>query len=330
MELQSPILNFSANSSLSIADEAVQLSAAKNSSAQVLESEQRSLEHSKNQPQAARESTSVVSKLVAGAEDAVAVYGQLVSGSSADASTKPANDSLKDVASIRAEQTNTASGKLSAEIDFERAELKIIQQLASRDREVKTHEQTHAAIAGPHAGSPSYSYTNGPDGRLYATTGQVSIDTSPVENDPRATLEKAQVIIRAALSVSDPSPADRQVASEAKSIALKALSELSEDRVQQDDVKEIVRDTQIQAEQKKLEREEFLAEAELKQAKQDRNDALAETRKRSADASIEVLKEYNSQIHEIQETLRRLNIQLVDTGVFVKSFPEGFVIDQNV
>ena len=330
MELQSPTLSFPNTSSLSIAEETQQLSSAKNSSVQQLKSAQQNLQHSNNQPRSTGASTSVVSKLVAGVEDAVAVYGQLVSDTSVDISSKPANDSLREVAVVRAEQVSTASKNLAAEIDFERAELKVIQQLASRDREVKTHEQTHASIGGPHAGSPSYSYTNGPDGRLYATAGEVSIDTSPIENDPRATLEKAQVIIRAALSVSDPSPADRQVASEAKSIALQALSEIRDSSVQEDDVKDVFRDTQVQTEQKKLEREEFLAEAELKQARQDRNDALAETRKRSAEASIEVLKEYNAQINEIQETLRRLNVQLVDTGAFVKSFPEGFVIDQNV
>ncbi|EPJ49828.1 MAG: hypothetical protein OFPI_22320 [Osedax symbiont Rs2] len=330
MELQSQTLSFSNINSLSITEEAQQLSSAKNSSVQQLKSEQQNLQHANHQPRSTGDSTSVVSKLVAGVEDAVAVYGQLVSNTTTNTSSKPANDSLKEVAAVRAEQVGRASDKLAAKIDFERAELKVVQQLASRDREVKTHEQTHAAVGGPHAGSPSYSYTNGPDGRLYATTGEVSIDTSPIENDPRATLEKAQVIIRAALSVSDPSPADRQVAAEAKSIALQALSELRENKVQEDGGAEVVRDSQIQVEQKKLEREEFLAEEDLKQAKQERSEALAETRKRSAEASIEVLREYNAQIHEIQETLRRLNVQLVDSGAFVKSFPEGSVIDQSV
>ncbi|MCJ8339265.1 MAG: hypothetical protein MJK10_12415 [Pseudomonadales bacterium] len=330
MELQSSTLSFPANRSLSISEDTQQLSSAKNSSSQLLKSEQRSLEQSDHQSQTSGESSSVVSKLVAGVGDAVAVYGQLVAGAAVDVARKPANDSVKEVAVVRAEQVSKTSDKLAAEIDFERAELKVIQQLAARDRDVRAHEQAHASIGGPHAGSPSYSYTNGPDGRLYATAGQVSIDTSPVENDPRATLEKAQVIIRAALSVSDPSPADRQVAAEAKNIALKALSELRDDTVQEDDVGDVVRDSQIQAEQQKLQREEFLAEEELKQAKQERNEALANSRRQSMDASMDVLKEYNAQIHEIQETLRRLNVQLVDSGAFVKSFPEGSVIDQNV
>ncbi len=267
------------------------------------------------------ESTAVVSQIAAGPEAAVAVYGKVKADS---APPTVANDSGSKSADVE-----MRSSKLSADIELEQAELKVVQQLATRDREVKAHEQTHAAIGGKYAGAPSFDFTSGPDGRLYATSGKVSIDTSAVENDPRATLEKAQVIIRAALSVSDPSPADRQIAAEAKSLALQALSELREgDGAETGDI--AIRKNGIKIEQQQLERQEYLAEQELKQAKQERNQALAESRKQSNDNSLEVLKEYNTQINEIQDTLRRLNSQLVDSGAFGKVFPEGFMIDQNV
>ncbi len=267
------------------------------------------------------ESTAVVSQIAAGPEAAVAVYGKVKADSTP---LSVVNDSGQKSADVE-----VRSSKLSADIELEQAELKVVQQLATRDREVKAHEQTHAAIGGKYAGAPSFDFTSGPDGRLYATSGKVSIDTSAVENDPRATLEKAQVIIRAALSVSDPSPADRQIAAEAKSLALQALSELREgDGAEAGDI--AIRENGIKIEQQQLERQEYLAEQELKQAKQERNQALAESRKQSNDNSVEVLKEYNTQINEIQETLRRLNSQLVDSGAFGKVFPEGFMIDQNV
>ena len=267
------------------------------------------------------ESTAVVSQIAAGAEAAVAVYGKVKADSAPLAVASDSGPKSADV--------EVRSSKLSADIELEQAELKVVQHLAAQDREVKAHEQTHAAIGGKYAGAPSFDFTSGPDGRLYATSGKVSIDTSAVENDPRATLEKAQVIIRAALSVSDPSPADRQIAAEAKSLALQALSELREGgSAETGDI--AIRENGLKVEQQQLERQEYLVEQELKQAKQDRNQALAESRKQSNDNSLKVLKEYNTQINEIQETLRRLNTQLVDSGAFGKVFPEGFMIDQNV
>ena len=35
-------------------------------------------------------------------------------------------------------------------------ELREIQQLAKRDREVRAHEQAHSSVGGPYAGSPSF------------------------------------------------------------------------------------------------------------------------------------------------------------------------------
>jgi len=103
-----------------------------------------------------------------------------------------------------------------------------IRELAARDREVRMHEQAHAAIGGRHAGAPRYQYERGPDGVNYAVAGEVPIDTSPVPNDPRATIEKAQQIRRAAFAPLEPSDADRRVAAEAARMEAEARAELRE------------------------------------------------------------------------------------------------------
>jgi hypothetical protein len=105
-----------------------------------------------------------------------------------------------------------------------------IAELASRDRKVRAHEQAHAGVAGVHAGTPSYSYTRGPDGRHYALAGDVAIDLGPVANDPEATLRKMEVVLRAALAPADPSAQDRRVAAQAQAQAqmVQARVELAE------------------------------------------------------------------------------------------------------
>ena len=102
-----------------------------------------------------------------------------------------------------------------------------IQQLSARDREVRAHERAHAAVGGQYASAPTYQYERGPDGINYAVAGEVSISTGAVAGNPQATIEKAQVIRRAALAPAEPSPQDRQVAAEATKMELDARAQLS-------------------------------------------------------------------------------------------------------
>ena len=112
-----------------------------------------------------------------------------------------------------------------------------ISQLAARDREVRAHEQAHAAVGGQYAGSPTYSFQRGPDGVRYAVGGEVSIDTSKAAT-PEETIRKAQVVRRAALAPADPSPQDRRVAAEASQIQAEALHELRIKQVEEQKQKE--------------------------------------------------------------------------------------------
>lgn len=108
-----------------------------------------------------------------------------------------------------------------------------VQQLQLRDREVKAHEAAHmAAAAGLVRGGMSFSYQTGPDGRRYAVGGEVSIDSSPVADDPQATLEKARQIQAAALAPAEPSSQDRSVAARATRMAMEARVELAQQRRQ--------------------------------------------------------------------------------------------------
>jgi len=106
------------------------------------------------------------------------------------------------------------------------AELQEINNLASRDSEVNTHEQAHSAVGGKYAGAPNYSYETGPDGVKYAVSGEVAIDTSKIPNDAQATLQKAQQIKAAALAPVAPSGQDRRVAAKAEQMAAQARSDI--------------------------------------------------------------------------------------------------------
>ena len=87
-----------------------------------------------------------------------------------------------------------------------------------------------AAAAGLVRGGMSFSYQTGPDGRRYAVGGEVSIDSSPVADDPQATLDKARQIQAAALAPAEPSSQDRAVAAQAARMAMEARVELAQQR----------------------------------------------------------------------------------------------------
>ncbi|WP_337075513.1 putative metalloprotease CJM1_0395 family protein [Aeromonas veronii] len=101
-----------------------------------------------------------------------------------------------------------------------------VQDLVERDKEVRTHEQAHQSAGGEYASSPTYQFTQGPDGKRYATGGEVQIDTSIVPGDPAATIAKMQQIRSAALAPAEPSAQDLAVARSAAASEAKARKEL--------------------------------------------------------------------------------------------------------
>lgn len=117
----------------------------------------------------------------------------------------------------------TGPSELSEEEQAQVAKLKQI------DAKVRAHERAHAAVGGAHAGAPSYTYTRGPDGQMYATGGEVAIDIS-AESDPEATLQKATQVAAAALAPADPSGQDRAVAAAAAQLRMEALAQIREEK----------------------------------------------------------------------------------------------------
>lgn len=116
-----------------------------------------------------------------------------------------------------------AEGTSAARADDQHQPL--IQQLQRADISVRQHEAAHQAAGGPYAGGASFTYTRGPDGKNYATAGEVPVDTSP-ERDPQATIRKMETVKAAALAPADPSPQDLRVAQQADAAKAQAQQEL--------------------------------------------------------------------------------------------------------
>jgi hypothetical protein len=106
-------------------------------------------------------------------------------------------------------------------------EEQVVAKLKQTDAETKRHEQAHAAAGGQYERSPSYSYQTGPDGKQYAIGGEGSIDVSPIDGDPDATIRMMQQVKAAALAPAEPSSGDRGVASQADANIASARAELS-------------------------------------------------------------------------------------------------------
>jgi hypothetical protein len=110
-------------------------------------------------------------------------------------------------------------------------EKKQVEQLKSVDREVRAHESAHVGAGGGVVkGGASFQYQSGPDGQQYAVGGEVSIDASPVKGNPQATIQKMQMVIRAALAPAQPSGQDRSVAASASQAMAQAQQELTESK----------------------------------------------------------------------------------------------------
>jgi len=136
--------------------------------------------------------------------------------------------SAREEADKSADSNQSKSSQDEQDPRQQRLEQLEIAKLVSRDQEVRTHEQAHAAVGGQYAGAPTYTYTRGPDGKRYAVGGEVGIDTSPVPNDPQATLRKMEVVIRAALAPAEPSGQDRQIAAQAQAQMAEARAQLAQ------------------------------------------------------------------------------------------------------
>ncbi len=150
---------------------------------------------------------------------------------------------------------NSESSKLTKkEIEeLSKDEQAKIQQLKRRDLEVKAHERAHLSAAGSLAvGGASFTYTRGPNGVRYATGGEVNINTSPVNDDPAASLRKADVIRRAALAPASPSSQDQSIANRATAMAETARTELIQQTQEEQKIEKESKKTEVEKEENEL------------------------------------------------------------------------------
>ncbi|WP_456432737.1 putative metalloprotease CJM1_0395 family protein [Thermosulfuriphilus sp.] len=109
-------------------------------------------------------------------------------------------------------------------------EIQELQRLKQIDAQVRAHERAHMVVGGQYVrGGPHYKYRTGPDGQKYAVGGEVSIDTSPVPGNPRATVAKMKQVKRAALAPAHPSAQDYRVAAKAGHKEAQARQEILEE-----------------------------------------------------------------------------------------------------
>ncbi len=132
-----------------------------------------------------------------------------------------------DRAGDKIEEKNKLTGSNNS--DQSESDKKRVEELKRIDAKVRAHESAHLAAGGQLVrGGANFKYTTGPDGKQYAISGEVQIDTSEVPDDPEATARKMQQVRRAALAPADPSAQDLAVAQAASLKEAQAIQEARE------------------------------------------------------------------------------------------------------
>jgi hypothetical protein len=181
---------------------------------------------------------------------------------------------------IRQEEERLERTKLQREQQQQDSvEQKEIAELAARDREVKAHEQAHAAAGGQYAGAPSYQYQRGPNGVSYAVGGEVAI-SAPTGTNSEQALQAAEQVRRAALAPAQPSSQDISVAAQASKTAANIRAEMSQQvsdaRIEELERKAAVKSERLEEETEAQKQAEISAnEVERQQA---RSEALSQER----------------------------------------------------
>ncbi len=251
-------------------------------------------------------------------ETAAQISRNSVSERAAEAETRVGTERGGSAKSEEDAQEQDRQAKEAAEAEQQAKDQQQIQQLAERDREVRAHEQAHAAVGGQLAGSPSYTFERGPDGVSYAVGGEVSISSGAVPGDPEATLANARIVQQAALAPAEPSPQDRRVAADAAQLQQQAIQEIAQ---QAQEARAEV-DAEIEAEREQKAQEEQERADELRESQlQSQRDAQAED-----DAFNEA--RVSSAQDEFISTNIDINQRLIDIGVNPSPTPVGNLLNQ--
>lgn len=97
------------------------------------------------------------------------------------------------------------------------------------EQNIRSHEAAHMAAGGGFAGSASYVYAKGPDGKMYVVGGEVPIQ-APEGKTPEETIKNMEIVQRAALAPPDPSAQDLAVAAAAMQIESRARAAIRQGR----------------------------------------------------------------------------------------------------
>jgi len=137
-------------------------------------------------------------------------------------SEKKNKNTLQELDEKKIEEAQKAGSSDELSEDEER----LVRDLASRDSEVRAHEAAHQAAGGGMVGAASYTYQQGPDGKMYAIGGEVSVSMKS-GSTPQETIANARQLATAAMAAGNPSPQDHAVASSARVMEMKAQQQLA-------------------------------------------------------------------------------------------------------
>lgn len=121
----------------------------------------------------------------------------------------------------------TAKDKVDNELSPEEEQL--VGELEARDAEVRMHEAAHQSVGGGMTGAASYTYQQGPDGKMYAIGGEVSISMSG-GSSPEEAIANARKVAAAAMAAGNPSAQDFSVAASARVMEMKAQQQLAKEK----------------------------------------------------------------------------------------------------
>ncbi len=108
-------------------------------------------------------------------------------------------------------------------------EQRVIDQLKSRDKEVRVHELAHSTSPDLiKIGSSQLDYTIGPDGKAYATGGKVTLSTGN-SRTPEDAIAKAEALKKASMAPGAPSSQDFQALNAAISMEFEAKNQIYND-----------------------------------------------------------------------------------------------------
>ena len=127
---------------------------------------------------------------------------------------------LKKASENSEKEGKSGSRESNSPLKLSEDEERLVKDLQSRDGEVRAHEAAHKS-GGASTGAASYTYQQGPDGRMYAIGGEVSVSMKS-GSTPDETIANAQAVIASAMAPANPSPQDYSVASSARMMMVKA------------------------------------------------------------------------------------------------------------